>query len=66
MTEIEIEIEADFNPELLVWILMDHYQMGFAPKCRCGWKSSFSLNDTNSDRQQWAWHIADTFLGASR
>ena len=61
-----IEIEANFNPELLVWILMDHYQMGFAPKCRCGWKSSFSLNDTNSDRRQWAWHIADTFLGASR
>ena len=62
----EIEIEADFNPELLVWILMDHYRIGFAPKCRCGWGSSFSLNDTNSDRQQWAWHIADTFLGASR
>ena len=61
-----IEIESDFNPELLVWILTEHYQMGFAPKCRCGWKSSFSLNDTNSDRQQWAWHIADTFLGASR
>ena len=54
-----------FNPPLLVTLLTDHRQMGFAPACRCGWKASISLNDTNSDRSQWAWHVADTFLGVS-
>ena len=61
-----IEIEADIKPELLVQILREHCQMGMAPKCRCGWKSPISMNDTNSDRGQWAWHIADTFLEASK
>lgn len=61
-----IEIESDINPDLLLWILMEHYQMGSAPKCRCGWSSPISLNDTNSDRRQWAEHIVDTFLEASR
>lgn len=44
---------------LLVSQIMEHRQMGSAPKCVCGWAAPLSLNDTKRDRRQWVWHLVE-------
>ena len=58
----DMATEQIMYPTNEVMMLMAHKQLGFAPKCYCGWSAPISLNDTESDRQQWAEHVAYTLV----
>ena len=61
IAEVE-EVKAapkDEYPAELVDALVAHRQLGSSPGCACGWRAPVWMNDTNSDRIQWAEHMAD-------